>query len=68
MHIAIVTISDRASWGEYADISGPAIEDWLKAAIVSPCRITRSIIPDGVDSVRPQRESKLGSALGNLFS
>ena len=52
MHIAVVTISDRASRGEYADISGPAIEDWLKAAIASPCRITRSVIPDGVESVR----------------
>ena len=52
MHIAIVTISDRASCGEYADISGPAIADWLKAAITSPCRITRRVIPDGLESVR----------------
>ena len=29
MKIAIVTVSDRASRGEYPDLSGPAIEEWL---------------------------------------
>jgi molybdopterin adenylyltransferase len=52
MQIAILTVSDRASRGEYADLSGPAIEDWLRAAIASPCRITRRIVPDGMESVR----------------
>ena len=52
MHIAILTISDRASRGEYPDLSGPAIEDWLRAAIVSPFRLTRRIVPDGLPSVR----------------
>ncbi|HHZ09560.1 MAG TPA: molybdopterin adenylyltransferase [Rhizobiales bacterium] len=50
--IAIVTISDRASRGEYEDLSGPAIEDWLRAAVGSPCTISRHVVPDGVDSVR----------------
>jgi molybdopterin adenylyltransferase len=52
MHIVALTISDRASRGEYEDKSGPAIEDWLRGVIVSPCRITREIVPDGLDSVR----------------
>lgn len=52
MRIVIVTISDRASRGEYADLSGPAIEDWLRRVIVSPCSISRTIVPDGIESVR----------------
>mgnify|MGYP002682727627 CR=1 FL=1 len=50
--IAIVTVSDRASRGEYEDLSGPAVEDWLRRAVGSPCMITRQIVPDGIDSVR----------------
>lgn len=52
MHIAIVTVSDRASRGEYEDLSGPAIEAWLKKVIVSPYKVTRKVIPDGFEPVR----------------
>ena len=49
--IAIVTVSDRASRGEYQDKGGPGAEDWLRATITSPMQITRTIIPDGRASV-----------------
>ena len=49
--IAIVTVSDRASRGEYQDKGGPGAEDWLRATITSPMEITRRIIPDGRESV-----------------
>ncbi|WP_134678410.1 molybdopterin adenylyltransferase [Paracoccus ravus] len=49
--IAIVTVSDRASRGEYEDKGGPGAEDWLRGVITSPIEITRRIIPDGRDSV-----------------
>lgn len=52
MQIAIVTVSDRASSGEYEDLSGPAIEGWLKETVVSSYEIVRRVIPDGVASVR----------------
>ncbi len=52
MKIFVVTISDRASRGEYEDISGPAIESWLRRAITSPYELERVIIPDGETSVR----------------
>jgi len=52
MKIFVVTISDRASRGEYEDISGSAIETWLQKAIVSPYDVKRVIIPDGEASVR----------------
>lgn len=52
MHIAIVTVSDRASRGEYEDLSGTLIEDWLKKTVTSQYKLTRRIIPDGFESVR----------------
>lgn len=50
-HIAIVTVSDRASRGEYEDKGGPGAEDWLRATITSAMTITRTIIPDGRETV-----------------
>lgn len=50
--IGIVTVSDRASRGEYEDKSGPAITEWLKAAISSAWQPVVRVIPDGMESVR----------------
>ena len=49
--IAIVTVSDRASRGEYEDKGGPAAEAWLREVVTSPIEITRQIIPDGREGV-----------------
>lgn len=45
--IAIVTVSDRASRGEYEDKGGPAAEAWLRETVTSQVEIARHIIPDG---------------------
>jgi molybdopterin adenylyltransferase len=45
--IAILTISDRASRGEYEDRGGPACEEWLRRVITTPVDILRRITPDG---------------------
>lgn len=50
--IAIVTISDRASRGEYEDLAGPAIERWLRRVLVEPPDFVRRVVPDGLESVR----------------
>ncbi|QRG07646.1 molybdopterin adenylyltransferase [Xanthobacter dioxanivorans] len=50
--IGIVTISDRASSGTYADLSGPAIEAWLRRAVTSAWTTDYRVIPDGFESVR----------------
>lgn len=52
MKIVAVTISDRASRGEYEDKSGPALEAWLKRAVSSEFEMLRRVIPDGLESVR----------------
>ncbi|MDT8855582.1 molybdopterin adenylyltransferase [Paracoccaceae bacterium Fryx2] len=49
--IVILTVSDRASRGEYEDRGGPAAEDWLRRVIASPVRIRREIVPDGREGV-----------------
>ena len=50
--IGIVTVSDRASAGTYTDISGPAIEEFLREIVTTPWRAVRHLVPDGIDSVR----------------
>ena len=49
--ISIVTVSDRASRGEYEDKGGPGAEAWMRNVITSPMEITRVIIPDGRENV-----------------
>ncbi len=44
--IGIVTVSDRASAGIYADEGGPAIEAYLNRALTSPWQAVSRIIPD----------------------
>jgi molybdopterin adenylyltransferase len=50
--IGIVTVSDRASAGTYRDISGPAIEEFLREGVTTPWRAVRRLVPDGIESVR----------------
>ncbi|WP_332118418.1 molybdopterin adenylyltransferase [Azorhizobium caulinodans] len=52
--IGLLTISDRASRGDYVDRSGPAMEEWLALALTSPWEPVRRVIPDGIDSVRAE--------------
>ncbi|WP_297528391.1 molybdopterin adenylyltransferase [Thiohalobacter sp.] len=53
--IGIVTVSDRASRGEYEDLGGPAIRAWLEKALVSPWEPVARLIPDE----QPQVEAVL---------
>ncbi|NJL00773.1 MAG: molybdopterin adenylyltransferase [Spirulinaceae cyanobacterium SM2_1_0] len=46
IHIGILTASDRASAGEYEDLSGPAIVQLLGEYLRSPWEPVRRIIPD----------------------
>jgi molybdopterin adenylyltransferase len=51
MKIGILTVSDRASAGQYEDRSGPAIAGWLSRAVTTPYETVAMIVPDGVDAV-----------------
>ena len=50
--IGILTVSDRASTGVYADESGPAIAEVMGEFLTSPWEAVVRIVPDGVESVR----------------
>ena len=44
--LGLVSISDRASRGDYPDEGLPALEDWLTRALATPFRIEKRLIPD----------------------
>lgn len=57
IRIGIVTVSDRASRGEYEDLGGPAIRDWLDKALVTPWEAVPRLVADE----RPELEALLSS-------
>lgn len=44
--IGVVTVSDRASRGEYQDRGGPAVLEYLNATVTSEVLLTSLVIPD----------------------
>lgn len=44
--IGIVSVSDRASTGVYADKGLPGLEEWLKRALINPISFERRLISD----------------------
>jgi len=53
--IGLVSVSDRASGGVYADQGIPALEAWLASALTTPFRLETRLIADE----RPQIEATL---------
>ena len=49
--IGFVTVSDRASRGEYEDLGGPAMRAWVERALVTPWTGLSRVIPDEQDLV-----------------
>lgn len=44
--IGLLTISDRASRGEYEDKGGPAMHSWFERVLFSPWQAVARVIPD----------------------
>lgn len=44
--IGLVSISDRASQGVYADLGLPSLQTWLESAVTSPIRFEQRLIAD----------------------
>jgi molybdopterin adenylyltransferase len=49
--IGIVSISDRASSGVYQDLGLPALQDWLRSALLNPIEFEARLIPDEQSSI-----------------
>ena len=47
----ILTVSDRASSGEYEDMGGPAIAEFFSEAIESPWTVVYHCVPDDREAV-----------------
>ncbi len=50
-HIGLVSISDRASSGQYADQGLPSLREWLQRALRNPLRLSERLIPDERPSI-----------------
>ena len=50
--IGIVSVSDRASRGEYEDRGGPGVEAYLRDVLTSPWESTTHVIPDETELIR----------------
>jgi len=46
VRIGIVTVSDRASRGKYEDLGGPAITNWLEAALKTDWQAVNRLVAD----------------------
>ena len=51
VRIGIVSISDRASSGDYEDKGLPALHDWLKRALHNPITFEPRLIPDDKERI-----------------
>jgi molybdenum cofactor synthesis domain-containing protein len=60
MKVAVITISDRASRGEYQDLSGPEIVKGIVAAFPD-ADVTRRIVPDEPADIQAALEAEAGS-------
>lgn len=49
--IGILTVSDRASRGEYEDESGPAIRELFEEVLTSPFEAVARLVPDERDAI-----------------
>jgi molybdopterin adenylyltransferase len=49
--IGILTVSDRASRGDYADEGGPAIRGYLAEVLTSPWESRERIVADDLDAI-----------------
>ena len=46
VRIGFVTVSDRASRGEYEDLGGPAMQEWLTRALTNEWQAVARLVPD----------------------
>lgn len=49
--IGLVSVSDRASRGDYVDQGIPALRDWLDSALASPWQALERLVPDEAQAV-----------------
>ena len=66
--IGVLTISDRASRGEYEDLSGPAIEEALRDYLATECEYVRRVIPDDQPGIENALRELVAEGCGLICS
>ena len=51
--VGILTVSDRASRGEYEDRGGPAIQEYLSEVLTTPWETVAQVVPDDRSVIEP---------------
>ncbi|HEB54695.1 MAG TPA: molybdopterin adenylyltransferase [Gammaproteobacteria bacterium] len=51
IRIGLLTVSDRASRGEYEDLGGPAMRSWFERALISEWEPRALLVPDEQEQV-----------------
>ena len=60
MKVVVITVSDRASRGEYEDLSGPEIEKEVKSRFADAA-VTRRVVPDEPDDILAALQASAGA-------
>ena len=50
--IGLISISDRASSGEYEDEGLPNLKNWLTKVLIKPFNLEEEIIPDDIEVIK----------------
>ena len=50
--IGLISISDRASSGEYKDEGLPNLKNWLTKVLIKPFNLEEEIIPDEIEVIK----------------
>jgi len=50
--IGLISISDRASSGEYKDEGLPNLKNWLTKALIKPFNLEEEVIPDQIEVIK----------------
>ena len=64
----VLTASDRASSGEYEDLSGPAVEAFLASAVLNPFSLDRRVIPDEQSEIESALISMVGAGCAVIIT
>lgn len=51
LRIGLVSVSDRASSGKYADLGIPNLNTWLLTTLITPFEVVARLIPDEQDEI-----------------
>ena len=60
MKVVVITVSDRASRGEYEDLSGPEVEKEVKSRFADAA-VTRRVVPDEPEDILAALQASAGA-------